>query len=166
MNFASLKEYFYTLYNAAMRRMLMPLAIFLGIYYLFLSDLILPIIEDERIIALMLVAYPAIVLPALTIVHLAARKHFRSASTIVGLGNKLDVFYEVMRKKMRTALWVSLFLAIGFVLTGHQWFSIYFAGIIVWFIFQWPTPRKVCRQLKLRGDERAMVMTKGEAFRF
>ncbi len=166
MNFSSLKEYFYKLYNAGMRRMLFPLTIFLAIYYLFLSDLISPFIDDARIIALMLVVYPIIVLITLTIVHLGIRKILRSCAAIVGLGNKLDIFYEVMRKKMKTALWISVFTASGFLLTGHEWFSLYFAGIIAWFVFQWPTPRKVSNQLKLKGDERTMVLTKGDAFRF
>jgi hypothetical protein len=166
MNFNSLKEYFFKLYNAAMKRILLPLVTFLGIYYLFLSGLILPFVEDETMISVLLVLYPVIILTSLTIVHLEVRKMLKSNVGLVGLGNKLDLFYAVVRRKMRTALWVSMFTATGFLLTSHQWFSLYFAGIILWFFFQWPSPRKAANQLKLKGDERKMVLTKGEAFRF
>jgi hypothetical protein len=166
MNFSSLKEYFFKLYNAAMRRMLFPLATFLGIYYLFLSGLISPFIQDESMINIMLMVYPTIILIALTIVHLGIRKLLKANTDIVGLGKKLDLFYEVTRRKMKMMLQVSVFTATGFLLTGHEWFSLYFAGIILWFFFQWPSPRKASRLLKLKGDERSMVMTKGEAFLF
>jgi hypothetical protein len=62
-------------------------------------------------------------------------------------------------------VWVSFLLAIGFFLTSDERFSIYFAVIIIWCAWQWPTPRRVAGDLKLKGDERKMVLTKGEAFK-
>jgi len=85
---------------------------------------------------------------------------------MVGLGKKLDHYYLIVRTRMKTITGVSFFLAAGLLFTGHEWFTIYFGGMIVWFLFQWPTPRTVSRQLKLKGDERAMVITKGDAFEF
>ncbi|MBS1509118.1 MAG: hypothetical protein JSS79_20940 [Bacteroidetes bacterium] len=149
-----------------MKRVLIPLAAYLAIYYLSLSGMILPVITDELPIMIALAVYALITIIALTIVHLEVKKIFKSNTEMVGLGNKLDLFYTVTQKKMKAMLWVSLFNATGLLLTFHQWFSIYFAVILVWYLFQWPTPRKVSRLLQLRGDEREMVISKGEAFKF
>jgi len=111
-------------------------------------------------------AYLALLLTTLTIVHLEIFRRLKSHAVAVGLGKKLDLYYAVVRMRVRTFVVVSLFLATGFFFTGHPSFSIYFACMIGWFLLQWPTPLKVSNQLKLRGDERAMVMTKGEAFKF
>jgi hypothetical protein len=56
-------------------------------------------------------------------------------------------------------------MAAGLFLTGSEWFAIYFLGLVVWLVFQWPSPRRVSKDLKLRGDEKQMVLTKGEAFK-
>ncbi len=149
-----------------MRLMLLPLTAFLGIYYLFLSGLISPFIQNELAIEGLLYATPIIILSPLTIVHLGNKKKLKIYAGEIGLGKKLDLYYEVTSNTMKTAMYNSLFSACGLLLTGHEGFSIYFAVIIFWVVLQWPSPRKVCKQLMLKGDERTMVLTKGEAFKF
>jgi len=166
MNFSSLKEYFYKQYNACLLGMLLPMGAFLLIYYLSLSEMILPYIQAEELIDFLRYTYLALILIALTIVHLEIYRRLKSHAAAVGLGKKLDLYHLVVRMRMKTFIVISLFLAAGFLLTGHPWFSVYFACMIGWFLAQWPTPLKVSTQLKLRGDERTMVMTKGEAFKF
>lgn len=166
MNFSSLKEYFYKQYNACLLRMLLPMGVFLLTYYLSLSEMISPYIQADELIDFLRYTYLVLILITLTIVHLEIYRRLKSHAGAVGLGKKLDLYYFVVRMRMRTFLIVSLFLATGFFFTGHPWFSIYFACMIGWFLAQWPTPLKVCNQLKLKGDERTMVMTKGEAFKF
>lgn len=166
MNFSSLKEYFYKQYNACLLRMLLPMGVFLLVYYLSLSETISPYIQVEELIDFLRYTYLALILITLTIVHLEIYRRLKSHAKVVGLGKKLDLYNSVVRMRMKTFLAISLFLAAGFFFTGHPWFSIYFACMIGWFLVQWPTPQNVSNQLKLRGDERTMVMTKGEAFKF
>ena len=166
MNFSSLKEYFYKLYNACLLSLLLPMGVFLAIYYLSLSGLVSPYIREEELVEFLKYAYLSLILIALTIVHLGIHKRLKANVKVVGLGKKLDLYYFVVRTRMRTFIAVSVFLAAGFFLTSHQWFSLYFAAIIFWFLAQWPTPGKVSSQLRLRGDEKTMVITKGEAFKF
>jgi len=166
MNFSSLKEYFYKLYNACLLRLLFPMGVFLLIYYLSLSGIISPYIQEEWIVDFLRYTYLALILITLTIVHLVVYKRLKHHAEVVGLGKKLDLYYLVVQARMKTILVVSLFLAAGFLITGHEWFSIYFGGMMGWFLLQWPTPQRVSRQLKLRGDERTMIVTKGEAFKF
>ena len=166
MNFSSLKEYFYRLYNACLLRLLITIGVFLVVYYLSLSGLISPYIREKSLVDFLRFTYLVLILVTLTIVHLEIYKRLKQHSQLVGLGNKLDHYYLVVKVRMKTITGVSLFLAAGLLFTGHAWFTIYFGGMMVWFIFQWPTPKTVSRQLKLRGDERTMVLTKGDAFEF
>jgi len=166
MNFSSLKEYFYRLYNACLLRLLISMGVFLLVYYLSLSGLISPYIQEDWIVDFLRYTYLALILITLTIVHSVMYKRLQHHSQVVGLGNKLDLYYSVVQVRMKTILGISLFLAAGLLFTGHEWFSIYFGGMIVWYFLQWPIPRKVSNQLKLKGDERTMVITKGDAFEF
>jgi len=142
------------------------MGLFLVIYYLSLSGMISPYIQEESLVNFLRFTYLVLILITLTIVHLEVYKRLKHHSQVVGLGNKLDLYYLVVQTKMKTALGISLFLAAGLLFTGHEWFTIYFGGLIGWFLFQWPTPKTVSRQLKLKGDERTMVITKGDAFEF
>jgi hypothetical protein len=166
MNFTSLKEYFYILYNTCLQRLLLAMGVFLLIYYLSLSEMISPYIWEKSLINFLRYTYLALIVITLTIVHLEIYRRLKSNAAAVGLGNKLDLYYLVVRMRVKSFLFISLFLAAGFFFTGHEWFTIYFALMICWFLVQWPTPRRVSRQLKLRGDERTMVITKGDAFEF
>ncbi|MBS1681616.1 MAG: hypothetical protein JST48_07885 [Bacteroidetes bacterium] len=164
MNF-TLHEYFYKLYNKNMVMMLLPIGEFLGIYYLLLSGILPKFINDERILQFLLFAFPIVILTLLTIVHLGVRKKLTTISNEVGLGRKLDLYADVAKRKTFSIVWASLLLAAGFFLTTHEWFNFYFGAVILWSWWQWPSPRKVCDDLKLKGDERQMVITKGEAFK-
>ncbi len=166
MNFSSLKEYFYRLYNACLLRLLITMGVFLLIYYLSLSGWISPYIWDESLVDFLRFTYLALILITLTIVHLEIHRNLKLHVGVVGLGKKLDLYYLVVRMRIKTFISISLFLAAGFLFTGHEWFTIYYGGMMGWFFFHWPSPKTVCRQLKLKGDERTMVITKGDAFEF
>jgi hypothetical protein len=164
MNF-TLKEYFYKLYNRSLVMMLLPIAEFLGIYYLILSGILATIIEDELASQILLVSIPILVLVMLTIVHLETRQRCKKIADEPSLGKRLDLYQPIAKRKINSLVWGSFLLAIGFFLTSDGLFSIYFAVIIIWCAWQWPSPRRVSRDLRLKGDERKMVMTKGEAFK-
>jgi hypothetical protein len=165
MNF-TLKEYFYKLYNRGMVMMLMPIAEFLAIYYLILSGFLPPIVTEEFEREFLRISIPAVSFMVLTIVHLSVASSFKKISEEAGLGKKLDLYLPAARRKINFLVGVSFFLAIGFFLTSDERFSIYFGVIIIWCAWQWPSPWRVARDLKLKGDERQMVVTKGEAFKF
>ncbi|MBS1952400.1 MAG: hypothetical protein OJF59_002017 [Cytophagales bacterium] len=166
MNFSSLKEYFYRLYNYGLIMMLLPMIGFLIIFYLFLAEIWFALITDASMNNFLWQFFALLIFIMLTIVHWQAVKNFKKISSVVGLGQKLEDYYPVIRSKINSYVWASFLLLAGFACTSHQGFSICFGVVILWCWTQWPTPRKVCRQLRLRGDEREMVLTKGEAFRF
>jgi hypothetical protein len=165
MNF-TLKEYFYKLYNRGMIMMLLPIAEFLAIYYLILSGFLPSIIEDELTIKILLILIPIIVLLILTIVQLEVKKRLKKISDEPSLGKKLDLYFPVAKQKINSLVWVSFLLAVGFFFTSDERFSIYFGVIILLCGWHWPSPRRVARDLRLKGDEREMVITKGDAFNY
>lgn len=164
MKFASIKEYFYRLYNYNLVMMFLPIAEFVATYYLFLSGTMPLFIVDEDIILILLICLPIIVVVWLTIVHLRCAKKFKQIAEEPSLGKKLEDYYPVAQQKVNSMVFTSFLLAFAFLFTAHAWFSIYFGVVVLWVILQWPSPRRVCRQLKLRGDEREMVRTRGTAF--
>ncbi|HTH55411.1 MAG TPA: hypothetical protein VL728_05155 [Cyclobacteriaceae bacterium] len=163
MNF-TLKDYFYKLYNRSMLMMLLPIAEFLGIYYLILSGVLLPIVYDEILIIILLILLPIVVLSMLTIVQLEVNKRLKKISEEQSLGRKLDLYFPLAKRKINSLVGVSFLLGVGFFFTTDERFSIYFGGIILWCAWQWPSPRKVARDLKLKGDEREMVISRGDSF--
>jgi hypothetical protein len=165
MKFNSVKEYFSRLDSIAYQLMMVPLIIFILNYAQSLVDLsFLKIIPSEWSDISMAIVY-FLLLVVLTIVQIKSRLEALKISREVGLGLKLEKFGDVMIRKMR---WLALVTCITtvYLLFSAEWMAnAGFAISFCWFILQWPTPQRTSRMLKLKGDEREMVITKGEAFR-
>jgi hypothetical protein len=165
MNFSSLTEYFYKVYNICLLMLFMPIVAFLFVYYLVLTGKISSRIQSEMVLQIMLISFPILVILDLTIVHLVVRKRLAMLAKEVSLGIRLEKYFAAVMPRIYAVVATSLFMAAGLYMTTHELFSVYFLLIVVWLFFQWPTPRKVSKDLKLKGDEEAMVLTKGEAFK-
>jgi hypothetical protein len=165
MNFNSLTEYFYKVYNLCLFMLLVPIAAFLFVYYLVLTGKINASIESGTVLQIILVSFPVLTILDLTIVHLVVRKRLASLSKEVSLGIRLEKYFAAVTPRISAVVATTLFLAAGLYITTHELFTIYFLLLVVWLAFQWPTPRRVSKDLKLKGDEETMVLTKGEAFK-
>jgi hypothetical protein len=165
MNFNSLTEYFYKVYNLCLFMLLVPIAAFLFVYYLVLTGKINASIESGTVLQIILVSFPVLTILDLTIVHLVVRKRLASLSKEVSLGIRLEKYFAAVTPRISAVVATTLFLAAGLYITMHELFTIYFLLLVVWLAFQWPTPRRVSKDLKLKGDEETMVLTKGEAFK-
>lgn len=164
MIFSSLKEFFYKLYNIFLISMLIPMLLFIGIYYLLLSDIVAPFITDDGAVLILVVTFPILALIALTIVHWSANVRLKVLSREVSLGIKLEDYPSAASLRLRGCVFSSLLMAVGLFFTNHQYFGIYFGLIILWVVVIWPSPRRVCKDLRLRRDEEELVRSKGEAF--
>lgn len=165
MKFNSVKEYFYKLNNRGYQLMMMPLIIFTFFYsqsIIKLSGLIILNQEISRILF-----YPIVVLSviSLTIVQIRTKKKANVIAREVGLGSKLEKLGTVLTRKMVTLSMAVLLMPVALLFTGDTYFSIAFGVFVMWYFLQWPTPGRVCRLLHLRGDEKEMVITRGEAFK-
>jgi hypothetical protein len=165
MIFNSLREFFYKLYNLFLMMMLLPMILFIVIYYFLLTGIVSPLITDESAVMILIIVFPSLVVIGLTIVHWLTAKRFSVLAKQVGLGRKLEEYDLIAVVRIRACVYSSLIMAAGLFFTNHEFFGIYFGVIILWSIFIWPFPRRVCYDLKLKRDEAKMVLTKGDAFK-
>lgn len=164
MKFNSVKEYFYKLNNTGYQLMMLPLILFIYFYsqsYFYDSQ---PLI-DPRFSRYFLYALIGISVVTLTTVHILTRKKATRIAGEVGLGIKLEKLGSLLIGRMIWKAVITVLMPLGLLATGNQVFTILFVATLGWFFLQWPTPRRVATLLKLRGDEREMVLSKGEAFK-
>ncbi len=164
MIFSSLREFFYKLYNIFLISMLIPMLLFIGIYYVLLTNMVAPFITDDDAVQILVVTFPILALIALTIVHWSASARLKALSREPSLGIKLEDYLSAASLRLKGCVFSSLLMAVGLFFTNHQYFGIYFGLIILWVIVIWPSPRRVCKDLKLKRDEEELVRSKGEAF--
>jgi hypothetical protein len=164
MNFSSLKEYFYKLANRCYLLVLLPLAVFIYLFRQLMTDQIEPVIKDEPLVYIVIATICAFGVVNLTTVHGIAKRRLKKYSGEVGLGRKLDRYHEIVMFRIAASSASSLMMAAGLLLTGSELFGVLFMGILLWTLFQWPTARKACRDLQLKGDEYEMVLNKKDRF--
>jgi hypothetical protein len=164
MKFNSVKEYFLKLNNTGYQLMMIPLILFIYFYtqsYFYDSQ---PLIEPGWGDNLLWV-FIGLSIVVLTIVQIHTTKKANRIASEVGLGIKLEKLGSVLIVRMVWKAVITLLMPLGLVATGNQLFSVLFGITLAWFFLQWPTPGRVANLLKLRGDEREMVMSRGDAFK-
>lgn len=162
MNFSSIKEYFYKLTNRCYLLVLLPLLTFVYLYFQLQSKKIMPMVQHEESVIFMLIGFAIACAINLTTVHLLSKKRLSLYAKETGLGNKLDRYAEIITLRMGGGSASSLLMAVGLLLTGHEFFSLLFMLILIWILFQWPSSKKACKELRLKGDEYEMVLYKKE----
>ncbi len=164
MKFNSVKEYFYKLNNTGYQLMMVPLILFIYFYsqsYFYQHS---PILQ-QQLIDYLFVALAGLSLITLTIVQLNFAKRTRVIAAEIGLGIKLEKLGSLIKTRMIWLAAVALLMPVGLILSGDQVFSIFFVLALAWYFLHWPTPKRVSELLKLKGDEKQMVLSRGEAFR-
>lgn len=165
MKFNSVKEFFYKLTNSGYQTMMLPL-IFFTIYFGQNGfGLLKPFLSNETLVNAVFYLIAASSMFSLTTVQVIFFKRYFLISNLVGLGLKLENYGDEAIRKMRWIATTATLAPLGLFATGDNRLVFVFAGVFVWFFLQWPSPVRVATQLRLRGDERKMVVTRGEAFR-
>jgi hypothetical protein len=164
MNFSSLKEYFYKLANRSYLLVLLPLAAFIYLFQQLMTKELEPLIQDEPLARIVIVTLGTFALVNLTSVHWIASRRLKKYSLEVGLGRKLDHYNEIVMFRIGASSASSLMMATGLLLTSNEIFGILFLAILLWTLVQWPTARRACRDLQLKGDEYEMVLYKKDKF--
>lgn len=163
MIFSSIKEYFYKLYNVCYAIILVPLGAFIYLYLELQEGNIISLIQDANEVRLAQILFSLFVVIALTSVHLVTKRKMKTLSKEVSLGNKMDGYYVLSLTRLGIGSGVSLFMALGLFLTNSELFGLLFLAILVWMSLQWPSPRKLCADLGLKGDERELVLYKRDS---
>lgn len=163
MKFSSIKEYFYKLNNICYVITLIPLGVFIFLYLKMQKGEIYAAIQEQQQILTVQLAVFVLGGLILTIVHLVVKKKLKVYSRELGLGNKMDRYFYLSLNRIVMGALVSILVAGGLWLTGSEIFSVYFLGILLWMASQWPTPKRMCTELLLKGDEKEMVLYKRES---
>lgn len=159
MNYHSLSQYFYKLYARMFMMVLLPIGVFIFLYQARETQWLpeaKPDIEPE------LIVYAAVIiafmdwLMALLIMYVGLKRVRKEVS----LGERLSRYANLTT--VRSALFSSgmLILAIGYHLSQHQWLTIGFMVSLILPAIFWPVPGRVCYDLRLKGDERMMILYK------
>ena len=157
MRFITITQYFNKLQSVLLVLLIVPLLIFTGLY--FFSGEIAPDRSMEY-----LVIIPLLVLLDWLIASIIFNKKIKSVRNAQGLGAKLDKYFHITIVRYCFLSAASLVMALGFYLTGSDLFiGLYVVGLL-WSGFLWPSARRVCGDLKLRGDEYEMVYYKRDQF--
>ncbi|MBX2896662.1 MAG: hypothetical protein KF763_14550 [Cyclobacteriaceae bacterium] len=165
MKFNSVKEYFLRLNNTGYQLMMVPMILFIYHYASVYAFTTRVWITDLAIVHYLLIGVITLSLISLTVVHFFVRSRAIKISVQTGLGLKLEQLGSVLMQRLIVLALITLAMPVGLVLTHHIGFAIGFAMLLVWFFLHWPTPTQVCSLLKLKGDEKEMVLSKGEAFK-
>jgi len=164
MNFSSLQEYFYKLSNRCYLLVLLPLGLFIYLFQQLMTRQIEPIVQDEPLVNIIIVTLCVFGLVNLTTVHGVSVQRLKKYAAELGLGRKLDRYHEIVLFRIAASSASSLMMAAGFLLTGSEVFGIFFIGILLWTLLQWPTSKRACQDLQLKGDEYDMVLYKKDKF--
>jgi uncharacterized membrane protein YesL len=165
MKFNSVKEYFYKLNNTGYQLMMVPLILFIGYYsqtYFFEMKFQIETLEVGAYLPFIFLGIAIIVL---TTVQLSFKKKIRKVASEIGLGIKLEKLGSLIKVRMIWQALVSLLMPLGLVLTDEKMFIIFFGVALAWYFIHWPSPTLVAKLLHLRGDEKEMVLSRGEAFK-
>lgn len=165
MKFNSVKEYFYKLNNTGYQLMMVPLILFIGYYsqsYFF--DMKLKI-ELPELVDYLPYAFLGLAIIVLTTVQLIFGSNVRKVAREIGLGIKLEKLGSLLKARMIWQALVALLMPLGLVLTDDTLFIIFFGLALTWYFIHWPSPTLVSKLLNLRGDEKEMVLSRGEAFK-
>ena len=158
MKFISIKEYFYKLYNIGYVSTLVSLSLF--IYFYLQSGKIEHLVKDADDILLAQTVFSMIAVAFLTIVHWSIKRKMKKLVGEPSLAKKMDRYFVLALWRMGAGLLASLWMALGFFLTGSEVFSFLFMAILLWLSVQWPSPGKMCSDLSLKGDAREMILYK------
>ncbi len=140
----------------------MPVIFFALIYnQLITLDVGTIIFKDSLLFSILFFAFELIVL---TIVHLYLLHRLKKIAKLPGLAIKLDSYFTITMIRVVVGALVCFAIVFGFLLTHNELLDVLFFVSLLWAFFQFPTSRKACKELKLRGDEHEMVYYKKDRF--
>ncbi len=162
MKFLSIKEYFYKLNTIGFILLLMPMVLFIFLYFRLISHP--PIITDKSHVLMLAGSMLGIVAIALTSVHWSNASKIKRLKKVIELANKMDGYFVLSLMKMAVYCVCSLMMAAGLFLTGNSGFTAFFILLLLLVAFQWPSKDSFCKRMGLGRIERDMVMNNRDLY--
>jgi hypothetical protein len=156
MKFLSIKEYFYKLNTIGFILLLLPIGLFIFLYFDQITHP--PMVDDKSHILIAGEVVLAIVTIVLTTVHWLWAVRIKRLKKVIELAMKMDRYFLLMLLKLIAYSGCTFLSAAGFYLTGHPGFTAGFVLLLIAIAFQWPSPASFCRHLSLGRIESDMVM--------
>ena len=157
MNFITISQYFNKLQILFFILLMLPLLVFIAVYFFFPDN---P--EDHRIEYFII--FPAAAIFDWLLAMIMFNKKIKSARNAQGLGAKLEKYFELTIVRYCFLCSAGLILALGLFLSASDVFTALYLGNLLLSSLYWPTGPKVSRELMLRGDEREMVYFRKDKF--
>jgi hypothetical protein len=152
MRFISISEYFYKFYSMVLLIILFPIIAFIALY---LQPVELQ--TDFQTAPDSFIFFTGCILILWLVVFIFFNKKIKSLRNRQGLRQKLDKYFQLTIVRYSTLSLTGLILAIAFYILRHDFFTLVFVIHLCLTVLLWPTSGKVCRDLKLKGDEHQMV---------
>lgn len=153
MNFLTISQYFNKLQSAVLFILILPLLLFIALYFHLSGHL--PDPRTEYITLLTTVG-----LLDWLIAMIIFNKKIKMVRNEQGLGLKLEKYFKLTIVRFSLISSGSLMMALGLYLTKSDVFTwVYMGGLVLCGIL-WPTGPKIVNDLRLKGDEREMVYFK------
>jgi hypothetical protein len=165
MKFGTVREYFSKLNTVGFQLMMMPLILFIVYYSQWIIQMPELVKFSKETSAVLLIGIVSFCIAMLVIVQVSTKKKANKIAKEIGLGIKLEKLGSALKSKMIALSSLILLMPLMLLFTDEGYFAIAFGVLSLWYFLQWPTPGRVARLLKLRGDEKTMVISRGEAFK-
>ena len=159
MDFFTIEQYFNKLFSALFVILLVPIGAFIGSYLRSVDPIAMPMnfSDDHYYLA-------AIVVADWVLIFILFNKRIKSIRNGQGLRVKLEEYFRLTIVRYICGALGCLVLAYGFYISNDGAYTGTFVVSLLVLGLLWPTSPKVCRDLKLRGDEREMVYYKKDNF--
>lgn len=163
MKYNSLGQYFYKLYTIIFILMLVPIGLFIflyqGVRLGFLKS-----IEPDLNPQFILIGVISLAVFSWTISWLLISHRLKEVTKIGSLGEKLSRYASLTIVRNSAFSVGMLLLGAGYFFTQDSWMTIAFAISLLLPLLFWPSPKRVCKDLKLKGDELMMVLYRMDMF--
>jgi hypothetical protein len=161
MKYNSIREYFYKMYSLLYAIILTPLLVFVVLYWLIIEEELRgAFYMDDATTQILLMLLGGVVVMDWIGSLIVFNRGVSSIISVPSLGDRLDKYYRYTLVRFSIVATGTLCLAVGFYLTEDQMFTVISGGSMLLLLAFWPFPSKVCRDLKLKGDERTLVLYK------
>jgi hypothetical protein len=161
MKYNSIREFFYKLNNRLFALTLVPLLVFVILYWQIQEGTLQgPFYFEETLNKVLMIVLGVVVFLDWMISFFTFGKRLKFIKRIQSLGVRLERYYSLTIFRFVIILSGSLASAICFTLTENQNFTIIGIANMILLLLLWPRVSKVCNDLQLKGDERTLVFYK------
>jgi hypothetical protein len=159
MQYNSVPEYFSKLQNRSLVVLLSSLLLFVMLAYFMLMRNLTPVmLADDGFSFAVMMAVVAMADAGLA--FFLARLLLRKSKAVVSLGERMDLYARASFLRFVMLLSSAFILMVAFFLTGLLWLLMLCAINLLNFWIVWPTRSCLCRELKLRANEREVIYGK------